>query len=308
MFGRYEVTRGDYLFTSQNIINKKFEVVPGGTITWTGDPYDAQLDLYARYPVMADIRDLVGSERPIRVPTNVLMHMQGSLERPEISLSIEINNLNESYANQVVSYVRQIQSGEQAQELNKQVFSLMAFGRFSPPGFSNQSASTGALAAGVTTSISELLSNQFNYWLSQVTGNKLNVNVSAADLQDINLLISAKLFNDRVTIERDGSIPGTNFDSGIDGQREASANQLSDLIGNISLIIRLLPNENTTDEVNPSELVLEVFNRNALTQTTLGNNMASTQTGLGLFYKKDFDRLQDLLRRRSQAQPDSLRP
>ncbi len=308
MFGRYEVTGGDYLFTSQNIINKKFEVVPGGTITWTGDPYDAQLDLYARYPVMADIRDLVGSERPIRVPTNVLMHMQGSLERPEISLSIEINNLNESYANQVVSYVRQIQSGEQAQELNKQVFSLMAFGRFSPPGFSNQSASTGALAAGVTTSISELLSNQFNYWLSQVTGNKLNVNVSAADLQDINLLISAKLFNDRVTIERDGSIPGTNFDSGIDGQREASANQLSDLIGNISLIIRLLPNENTTDEVNPSELVLEVFNRNALTQTTLGNNMASTQTGLGLFYKKDFDRLQDLLRRRSQAKSDSLRP
>lgn len=293
MFGRYEVQQGDYLFTSQNVINKKFEVVPGGSIVWTGDPYDAQIDIQARYPVMADIQDIVGAEQPIRVPTNVLMRLQGSLEQPEISLSIEINNLSESYASEVASYVRSIQFDEQ--ELNKQVFSLMVFNRFAPAGLTSQLAST-----GVTTSISEMLSNQFNYWLSGITNDKVNVNVNASNFQDVNLLISARLFNDRVTIERDGGIPGANTPEA-SGGNGGSQDQLSSLIGNISLIIRLLPNPSKdNNQVRPSELVLEVFNRNTVTQTANGTN-ASTQTGLGLFYKKDFDRLQEIFRRKRQA-------
>lgn len=292
MFGRFEVTQGDYLFTSQNVINKKFEVVPGGTIIWTGDPYTAQIDLDARYPVMADIRDIVGAEEAVRVPTNVMMHLEGSLEQPEISLAIEINNLNETNANQVVSYIRTIQNDEQ--ELNKQVFSLMAFNRFAPAGFTSQLA-----GAGVTSSISELLSNQFNYWFSQVTNDKVNVNVNASNFQDINLLISAKLFNDRVTIERDGAIPGTSAQNGTNTNTQ---DQLSNLLGDISILVRLLPSEkSSSDEVRPSELVLEVFNRNSLTETTFGGNNTSVQTGLGIFYKKDFDQLQELLRRRAKA-------
>lgn len=286
MFGRFEVTQGDYLFTSQNVINKKFEVVPGGSIIWTGDPYDAQIDIEARYPVMADIRDIIGSDQAVRVPTNVLMHMEGSLEQPEISLSIEINNLSESSASDVISYIRAIQNDEQ--ELNKQVFSLMAFNRFAPAGLTSQLAGT-----GVTSSISELLSNQFNYWFSQVTNDKVNVNVNASNFQDINLLISAKLFNDRVTIERDGGIPGTSSTNNQD--------QLSSLIGDISILIRLLPNEESSNnQTRPSELVLEVFNRNSLTESTFGGNNTSVQTGLGIFFKKDFDRLQELLRRQKK--------
>jgi hypothetical protein len=292
MFGRYEVQQGNYLFTSQNVINKKFEVVPGGSIVWTGDPYDAQIDIMARYPVMADIRDIVGAEQSVRVPTNVLMHMEGSLEQPEISLSIEINNLSESFASEVASYIRSIQNDEQ--ELNKQVFSLMVFNRFAPAGFTSQLAST-----GVTTSISEMLSNQFNYWLSGITNDKVNVNVNASNFQDVNLLISAKLFNDRITIERDGGIPGTNTPPTTSGT-DAPQDQLSNLIGNISLIIRLLPNpDKKGNQVRPSELVLEVFNRNTVSQNGIGTN-ASTQTGLGLFYKKDFDRLQEIFKRKQK--------
>ena len=286
MFGRYEVTQGDYLFTSQNVINKKFEVVSGGTIVWTGDPYDAQIDLEARYPVMADIQDIIGSDQAVRVPTNVLMHLEGSLEQPEISLSIEVNNLNESNASQLVSYIRSIQNDEQ--ELNKQVFSLMAFSRFAPAGFTGQLAGT-----GVTSSISELLSNQFNYWFSQVTNDKVNVNVNASNFQEVNLAISAKLFNERVTIERDGGIPGTGNTN--------SNDELSNLIGDISILIRLLPNENRLNQnSNPSELVLEVFNRSSLTETSFGGSNTSVQTGLGIFYKRDFDRLQEFFQKQEK--------
>ena len=38
LFGNYEVTSGEYLFTLKDFINKKFNVKPGGTITWFGDP------------------------------------------------------------------------------------------------------------------------------------------------------------------------------------------------------------------------------------------------------------------------------
>ncbi len=303
MYGRYEVQQGDYLFTSQNVINKKFEVVPGGSIVWTGDPYDAQIDIQARYPVMADIRDIVGAENAIRVPTNVLMHMQGSLEQPEISLSIELNNLSEGYVSEVASYVRSIQYDEQ--ELNKQVFSLMVFNRFAPAGLTGQLAGT-----GVTTSISEMLSNQLNYLLSSFTQDNLNVNLNASNFQDVNLMLSCRFFNERITIERDGSLPWTNNDSpsGQGNPNDTQAqDQLSSLIGDVSIVIRLLPNpKKESNQIRPSELVLEVFNRNTVTQDGSGTN-ASTQTGLGIFYKKDFDRLQEILRRRKQDRDTTRR-
>jgi hypothetical protein len=41
MFGDYNITDGEYLFTLQNIINKKFRVEKGSSIKWTGSPYNA---------------------------------------------------------------------------------------------------------------------------------------------------------------------------------------------------------------------------------------------------------------------------
>ena len=40
MQGTYTVESGTYDVTIQNIINKKFQFQPGGTITFGGDPYE----------------------------------------------------------------------------------------------------------------------------------------------------------------------------------------------------------------------------------------------------------------------------
>ena len=273
MFGDYEVKQGEYLFTAQNILNKKFEVRPGGTINWTGDPFRAEMDLEAIYPLNADIKDLIQEEHSVRVPVNVLMHLKGLLLEPEIGLAIELPNLNQQNVSQVASLIKNIQYDEQ--ELNKQVFSLMVFKRFAPTG----GFLTGGIASsGVTSSVSELLSNQLNYWLSQVMSDKVSVNVNTSNFQDVNLLVSAKLFNDRVTVERNGSLVGL----------DASL-----ALGNISLIIKLLPSlkqeENGDDRSR--ELVLEVFNRETVNITQQEN---TNKAGIGLFFKKDFDSLKDL--------------
>jgi hypothetical protein len=277
MFGDYTIQGGDYLFTSQNILNKKFLVRQGGRISWSGDPYDAQVRLDATYPVNADIKALMpGSSESVRVPVNVLMHMEGSLMQPTISLSIEIPNLDNQTAATIVSYLRSIQYDEQ--ELNKQVFSLMVFSRFAPIG----GLGLGDSGAGVTTSISELLSNQLNYWLGQAMNDNVNVNFGTSNFQDVNLLVSAKLFNDRVTLERNGALVGANSPL---------------TLGNISIIIKLLPKAGQEQSLAyPRELVLEVFNRENLTDNLLRDN----RTGMGVFYKIDFDNLYDLLRKEAK--------
>ena len=270
MLGTYEIQEGDYLFTARNVLNKKFQVRPGGTISWTGDPYQGQVNLKAFYPLYADIHDLIQSDETRRVATNVLMEMQGSLLQPEIALSIEIPNLREQEALSIASLLRTIQYDEQ--ELNKQVFSLMVFNRFAPVGgFLDENVAN----TGVSTSISELLSNQLNYWLSQALNDKVNVNVGTSNFQDVNLLISARLFNDRVRIERDGILlgPGNN---GLE-------------VGNIKIIIRLIRPDNPRNR--QGELVLEVFNRESLDLT----QQFTVQRGLGVFYKRNFDSLKELL-------------
>ena len=287
--GSYEITAGEYLFTSQNVINKKFTVKPGGTINWSGDPYDAQLNLEAIYTLSATlpITEAGASTQDNgfspRVPVNVLMAMKGSLGQPEISLSIELPSVTEQEIGAIASYFRAVKYDEQ--ELNKQVFSLLVFNKFAPAGglLDNQAG-----GSGVTTSISELISNQINYWLSQAINENLNVNVSTQNFQDVNLLISAKLFNERVIVERNGLIIGSQNDGS------------NFPIGDLSLIIKLLPSSRQSTAFRRSgELVLEVFNRANFAEIQRQITSAN-QTGLGIFFKKDFDNLPDLLKQRKK--------
>lgn len=284
MNGDYEITEGDYLFTAQSIVKKRFEVKPGGTLVWSGDPYSAQMDIEAIYPVRADIKDLLDLSESRYLPVNVLMGLEGELMAPEIGLAIELPNVNNTYSSDIINAIKTLEYDEQ--ELNKQVFSLMVFRRFAPiGGFGDNLAGT-----GITSSISELLSNQFNYWLSQATTDRLSVNVGTNNFQDMSLLVSYKLFNDRVTLERDGTL--------INSASSTASSQLS--VGNLRMIIKLLPSPNsTTSTQNSAELVVEVFNRTLDSgQATVSEN--SNQTGIGLFYKKDFDNLQELLKRREK--------
>jgi hypothetical protein len=172
------------------------------------------------------------------------------------------------------------------QELNKQVVSLLLFGRFAPSGSSAGPGST----ANVTSSISELVSNQFNHWLSQAFNDpNLGVEVNSNEFQDVNVLVRASLFNDRVTVERNGTLIGN------------SSGNLS--IGDLSVLIKVLPRADTTGNVDPKagQMVMEIFNREDFSITTTNN----VSRGTGLFYKKDFDRLSDFLsRRRAHARKE----
>ncbi len=287
MRGTYETVKGNYLFTAQNVVNKRFDIQKGGKITWSGDPYEAELDLSAVYKVKASLKDLLGEEYQQRIPVQIIMKMTGSLANPDVKLSIEMDQLTQQDVAGVSSYFRNIQYDEQ--ELNNQVVSLLLFGRFAPTSNSQQN-NLGGVA--LTNSISELISNQLNYWLSQSMGtDNFGVEVKTNQFEDVQVGIKAAMFNDRVTFESNGTLVG-NKNSNVS-------------IGNLSVQIKLLPpmpGEHEGETVkrdssreehggggNPGQMVMEIFRRESNDMT---NN--SSKTGLGVFYKKEFDHINEL--------------
>ncbi len=203
MRGQVEVTQGDYLFTLRNVVNKRFDVAPGGTINWFGDPFDAQLDLKALYRLRTPLYDVVPpSERSEayrkRVPVEVVMSLRDRLLNPEIGFEVKLPSVDESLKQQVLSVL------STDQEMNRQVFSLIVLNRFLPPPAyaSAGSPSTGGLAAGTTGF--ELMSNQISNWLSQLSsGFDLGVNYRPGDnitQDELEVAVSTQLFNERLLL------------------------------------------------------------------------------------------------------------
>jgi hypothetical protein len=58
MFGDYVLSTGDYLFTLENFVTKKFEIEKGSSIKWNGNVYKANIDIVANYKQRASIKPL----------------------------------------------------------------------------------------------------------------------------------------------------------------------------------------------------------------------------------------------------------
>jgi hypothetical protein len=275
LYGTYEVQQGSYLFNLRNTIKKRFAVEHGGTITWSGDPYDAVMNLSAIYRVNASLRSLDTTIRSSQsIPVDVYLRLRGALFRPEVNFDVQFPNTNSESSLALGSLQRSITNDPQA--LNNQVISLLAFGRFAPQG---NFFGAGGAAGGVASSATEVLSNQLNTLLGQAFDDKLRVNVSTQSFNDINLGISTALFNNRFTIERNGVL--------------VSNTNRSVTLGNVNLRYRLLPSEKRLqDNPNPLTLSLEVFNRENF---GLGNQLVSTSRGGGVFLRKEFDTFGELL-------------
>jgi hypothetical protein len=202
-YGEYTIEEGDYMFTLQNLLNKRFVIDNGSTIRWDGSPYNALINLTATYKLKASMYDLVAptldpsasSEFQKRVPINVKLILTDRLMKPSIRFEIESPSLNNSNQNIIDEYITT------EEELNRQVLSLLVLNRFYAP--ENQtSGKTGTNAAVVTTT--EMLSNQLSHWLSQISSDvDIGVSYRPGDeitSNEIELALSTKMFNNWVTL------------------------------------------------------------------------------------------------------------
>ena len=275
MYGELEILEGDYLFTLQNVINKRFHITPGGTIIWDGDPYEGKMDLDAVYHLRAPLIDLMrvyeDTSHVYKRSTNVEchMHLSGNLMSPEISFGIKAPNADDKAQAQLANMSED--------EINKQLLYLLILNRFYSPTDMrpDNTTTTTTNAFGVTSS--ELLSNQLSNWLSQISRDfdigfnyRPGTEVSG---QELEVALSTQVLNDRVLI--DGNV-------GYGDDKRSSA---SNLVGDVEVQLK----------VNPKgSFRIKGFTRaNEEFSTELG----PYTSGMGVFYTEDFNTVEELLKR-----------
>ena len=290
MTGNYEILKGDYTFTFQNIINKRFQIQPNSRITWTGDPYGALLDVTAAYTQYTSLAPLLAynstpnasrnADQTRRYPVNLLIKLNGDLGSPSINYDLDVKEYPSSsdFRQAVTAFEARIQSNEQ--ELTRQVSSVLLFNQLLPEG--TGLFEQGQVNTGVANSVSELLSNQISRLASNLSEN-LDVGVSIGGftgniqyenlLNNLQLRFSYRLLNDRLRISRDG---GFTY-----GQSQTNA---ASLLGEWTLEYFITPD---------GRLRAKVYNRNqqsVLSQNSL-NSTISTGGGLSFLYTRSFNRL-----------------
>ena len=282
IFGEYIIEQGDYLFTLQNIINKRLSVQRGGRITWNGDPTGAVINVNAIYDTRAVPGVLVPDPTENlkkRMPVDCYLIMEGSLLSPLLKFDIELPTAEEETRN----VVRNAISTEE--ELTKQFLSLLVINNFSAPSTtSGGSGSTGAGMAGVTAS--ELLSNQLSNWLSQISNDfDIGVNYRPGDeisSDQVEVALSTQIFDDRVSIH-------TNVDVSDKSSNTAPNQRTNTIAGDFDVDVKLTDN---------GKFRLKAFNRYNYDQ--LYNSAPYTQ-GVGFVYREDFNSLGELGRRYKNA-------
>jgi hypothetical protein len=184
MIGKYEINKGDYLFTKGGYFNKPFVVRQGGTISWEGSPYDAVINLTALYkdlrvspqPLLSEYLSSNSKDASNSTDVDLNMLLTGSLLKPDIAFKIDLPRLNPSLRTYWQAKQRLLQ--DDPNEMNRQVFGLMMMRSFLPSqgglNFGNNSIANTSL-----NTITEVLSNQltgyFNDMLSEVLRDETGV-------------------------------------------------------------------------------------------------------------------------------------
>ena len=300
MFGDYVIQEGGYNFTLYNIINKEFEILPDSKISWYGDPYEGVLDIAASYNQVASFLPLLESmdnadysstpELRRNYPVQVLLDIDGRLLSPVVEFDIVAQNLPRNIQVQATTEDGGVTSGGDIdlefrfmefknsideQELTRQVFSLIVLRRFSPL----QSFNTGG---SISSSVSELLSNQLSYWVTQVDENlEIDLNIGALDPDAFNtfqLRLSYTFLDGRLRVTRDGGF--TNQQNKADVNSIAGDWTLEYLLTEDGKFKVKMYNRTNFNPINP----------NQETQNTI-------TTGFSLIHTQSFDEIKELFKR-----------
>jgi len=276
IFGTYTIEQGEYLFSLQNIINKKFNVRNGGTITWNGNPMEANMDIEAVYETKASLYQLfLNEEYRRRILVECQLYFSGKIQNPTIDFGIELPTADQETKTNLQNALNT------QEEMSKQFLSLIVINSFLPntnyiPPTSHSTTSNYAPAVGVTTS--ELLSNQLSNWLSQISNDfDIGFRYRPGDeisSDEVEVALSTQLLNDRVSINGNVDVGGN----------ETSTNT-SNIVGDFTVDVK----------INKSgKLRVKAFTR---ANDKLLYEWSPYTQGVGLFYREEFDQFDQLMLR-----------
>ncbi|PIF30429.1 uncharacterized protein DUF490 [Flavobacterium sp. 9] len=266
MWGDFQAYEGTYNFKYGGLIDKKFSVKKGGSITWEGNPMKAQLNLEAVYKTSANPAVLLDNTSSFnkKVPVEVVIGLRGDLTSPEPNFDIQFPSVSNVLKSEI-QYKLDDKDIRQTQALY-----LLSTGSFmSTDGFSQ-----GDLSGTLTETASSLLGG-----IIKSDNDKVNIDLNyisadkrlgqEADGQFV-ANISSQV-NERITINGKLGVP-------VGGVNESA------IVGDIEILYRV----NEDGSMN-----LRLFNKeNDINY--VGQGIGYTQ-GVGISYEVDFDTFSELV-------------
>ncbi len=319
--GRFDILEGSYLFTFQSFFKKPFVLKEGAEnyIEWNGDPYDANIKFEASYKAervsfapLANSLNLNTGISNARGDVYVIAKLSDKLFKPKINFSLDFPNSSVAISDpELALVIQQMQKNEN--ELNRQVTYLIVFNSFAPSELAGNYSGTGL---GLNT-ISGIFLNVISDQINKILGNLLkddkytislntslynrNIidpnNKTALNLgSNVNFSIGRSFFNNRFIIST-----GVGFDAPLQQQSN-----------NIQQSLQLLPDVTLEWLINPSgTLRASFFYRENADYLTVTNNTQpgkAKRIGASVSYKRDFDKLSDIFRKKKKPQPVPAEP
>jgi hypothetical protein len=311
MYGTYQIVRGEYLFTLYNFVNKPFTVASGGTISWYGDPYSAQINLEATYEANTSLYNLLGQELQLLESTQagltqealkgnrvvVTMRLKDDLMKPNISFDLGFPSVSSNINSVLESKMRLLR--QDPNELNRQVFGLIVVGSFLPSNNSSFIQSSDYLNTAINT-VTQMLTNQLSNYLSGLAAEWFGSAVSSIDFQvgynryqnavnlggeqastdlgqELQVRLTSGFANDRITVRL-----GSQF--GFSNQPDAAVND-GFLGEDVTVEIQLTENK---------QWRLKIYQR---TEPDFGGSgQRRARYGFGINFRKDYDSFTDMIR------------
>ncbi|MES2555827.1 MAG: translocation/assembly module TamB domain-containing protein [Bacteroidota bacterium] len=253
-------------------IKQPFKIKEGGTITWSGDPLDARLDLVAYNLVRADINeitpDVTNTSSSGNQEVQCVMRITQTLYDPLITLDIEAPKATESERTILASVKAS------PDELQRQFFSLLLLKKFAPLAGQNTVGGGG---------IADVLTQQINGLLEEWSQN-VDIRLAYDDKeggQDIALGFEKNL--GRVVLK--GSF-------GVANSTDAQSETQSNLIGDMSL--EYLINDDGSFRVN-------LFNESNDNSVIQDKTQGLFTQGVGLHYQKEFNNMKDFKQKKQKT-------
>jgi len=298
LVGTYVVDSGAYEM-SVSLLKRKFEIEKGSTITWTGEPTTANLDITAVYKTNAAPLDLLQqqltgaspgdlNQYKQRIPFNTLLIMKGELLKPVITFDITTEDQNSSVSATVLDNTKAKLSmlRREESELNKQVFALLLLNRFI--GENPFQSETGLSASTLAKqSVSRILSEQLNNLAADLIGGvELNFDLESTEdyssgekneRTDLNIGVSKRLFDDRLKVT-----VGNNF--ALEGDARKNE-QMTNIAGDITLDYSLSKD---------GRYMLRAYRKNDYQVALQGQII---ETGIGFIITLDYDKFKQIFER-----------
>lgn len=303
--GAYNLDEGSYLVSLESVVKRKFDILPGSTIIWNGDPLEAEISINASYSVRAAPYDLVTvqmdqmsdtekSTYKQRYPFLVMLKLRGEILHPEISFEIQLppqeKGILGGSVNQKLSLLN-----EDPSALNKQVFALLVLGRFVQENpLQTESGGTSTL---IRSTVGNFLSAQLNKLSSKfVPGVELNFDIQSYDdyttgqaqgRTQVGIGIKKQLFKERLSVQVGGNVD-------VEGEK-AKQNSASDITSDVTIEYKL-----TED----GRYRLKGFRHNQYEGAIEGQLV---ETGAGVSFVHDFNRWKYFFKSPKRTRNDTIR-